>query len=79
MKTFKELVSGDNIFIISINQSQRQLNFRTVKYSLDIEDSAASDRGQHHGATAGTDRHRHRRSPGRQGVYRRCGCGRDDV
>lgn len=38
MKTFKELVSGDNIFIISINQSQRQLNFRTVKYSLDIED-----------------------------------------
>ena len=40
MKTFKELVNGDNIFIISINQSQRQLSFRTVRYSLDVEDKS---------------------------------------
>jgi hypothetical protein len=38
MKTFKELVSGDNIFIISISQYQRLLSFKTVRYSLNVED-----------------------------------------
>lgn len=36
MKTFKELTTGNNIFIISIDQSQRQITFKTVKYSISV-------------------------------------------
>lgn len=38
MKTFKDLENGDNIFIISINQSQRQMSFRAARYSLSVGD-----------------------------------------